>query len=67
MPYFCNKLFFVNLLFYLFSRMSDSDDYEDFGSGDESWDDESCENLEIEKQREDPPPSFEDLKFAVIS
>lgn len=48
--------------------MSDSDDYEDFGSGDESWDEDVCETVEAEKQqRDDVPDSFEDLSHAVLS
>ena len=45
--------------------MSDSEDYEDFGSGDESWDEEITEIPEI--QRDEFHETYEDLKHAILS
>ena len=45
--------------------MSDSEDYEDFGSGDESWDEEVAEIPDT--HRDEFADTFEDLAHAILS
>jgi hypothetical protein len=52
--------------------MSDSEEYEDFGSGDESLDENDSQDLIVEKSDNDKPPeeviqSYEDLNHEVLS